>query len=75
MSKREHELVPAHRILSRNEVTALLGRLNITINNLPKILVSDPQAKKAEAKAGDVLEIDREDFGSAYKYYRQVVEG
>lgn len=74
MSKREHDLVPTHRIMSRNEVNSLLASLGITLSNLPKILVNDPQAKKLGAKAGDVLEIDREDFGKAYTYYRLVVE-
>lgn len=74
MSKREHELVPAHRVLSRSDVNALLSVLNLMVSNLPKILVSDPQAKKLGAKAGDVIEIEREDFGKDYKYYRHVVE-
>ena len=74
MRKREHDLVPTHRILSRTEVNEVLSSLGITVGNLPEILASDPQAKKAEAKDGDVLEIDREDFGKSYKYYRHVVE-
>ena len=74
MSKREHDLVPTHRILSRTEVNEVLSSLGITVGNLPEILASDSQAKKAEAKDGDVLEIDREDFGKSYKYYRHVVE-
>lgn len=73
MSKREHELVPTHRLLSRNEVNSLLNTLGLTVNNLPKILVDDPQAKKIGAKAGDVIEIDREDFGHRHMYYRYVV--
>jgi DNA-directed RNA polymerase subunit H (RpoH/RPB5) len=48
--------------------------MGISISNLPKILVGDPQAKKLEAKAGDVIEIDRNDFGNSYKYWRCVVE-
>ena len=74
MSKREHDLVPTHRIMSRNDINSVLSTLGITVGNLPKILVSDPQAKKLSAKAGDVLEIEREDFGKAYTYYRLVVE-
>ncbi len=74
LSKREHDLVPTHRIMSRNEVNEVLAALGVTLGNLPKILVNDPQAKKAQAKAGDVLEIDREDFGKGYKYYRYVVD-
>ncbi|MDE1854972.1 MAG: DNA-directed RNA polymerase subunit H [Candidatus Micrarchaeota archaeon] len=60
--------------MSRNDINSVLSTLGITVGNLPKILVSDPQAKKLSAKAGDVLEIEREDFGKAYTYYRLVVE-
>jgi DNA-directed RNA polymerase subunit H (RpoH/RPB5) len=61
--------------MSKTEVSELLSEMEITANNLPKILVTDPQAVKIEAKAGDVLEINREDFGRKYKYYRVVVTG
>ena len=74
MSKREHDLVPTHKIMSRSDVNAMLSSLGITLANLPKLLVTDPQAKKLEAKPGDVLQIEREDFGKAYTYYRLVVE-
>ena len=39
-----------------------------------RLQLREPQAKKLSAKAGDVLEIEREDFGKAYTYYRLVVE-
>lgn len=74
MSKREHELVPIHKILSRNDADKVFETLGIGIGNLPKILADDPQAKKIGAQPGDVLEIEREDFGKSYKYYRHVVE-
>lgn len=75
MSKREHELVPEHRIMSHNEANSLLDSLGVSTNNLPKILVSDPQVKKIGAKIGDIIEIEREDFGKSFKYYRFVVQG
>ena len=75
MVKREHELVPVHRIMSANEAEDLVARLRIKASNLPKILKSDPQAVKLQAQVGDVLEIDRADSGNKYAYYRQVVEG
>ncbi len=73
MVKREHELVPAHRIMSKTDVSELLSKMGIGLNNLPKILVSDPQAKKLEAKAGDVIAISRNDYGREYMQYRIVV--
>ena len=75
MVKRDHEFVPIHRILSANKVSEVLARLGIMSSNLPKILKSDPQAVKLQAQVGDVLEIERDDFGNKYIHYRQVVEG
>ncbi len=60
--------------MSHTDVSAMLSSLGIGTHNLPKILVTDPQAKKLEAKPGDVIEIEREDFGKSYKHYRYVVE-
>lgn len=74
MSKRDHELVPAHRVMSKKEVETLLAAMGINVTNLPRILVTDPQTVKLKAKAGDVLEIEREDFGKKYSYYRLVSE-
>jgi DNA-directed RNA polymerase subunit H (RpoH/RPB5) len=59
--------------MSESEINELLEKMGITANNLPKILLTDPQAKKISAKVGDVIEIEREDLGIQYKYYRQVV--
>jgi DNA-directed RNA polymerase subunit H (RpoH/RPB5) len=73
--KREHELVPVHRIMTASEVEALSAKLKIKVSNLPKILKTDPQAVKLQAQVGDVLEIERDDFGKKYLHYRQVVEG
>ncbi len=74
MSKREHELVPTHKVISHSDANSMLASFGISVYNLPKILVDDPQAKKLGAKAGDIIEIEREDFGKSYKYYRHVVE-
>ncbi|VVB77241.1 DNA-directed RNA polymerase subunit H [uncultured archaeon] len=60
--------------MSESEVSELLKKLGIKISNLPKVLEGDPQAKKLQAKPGDVLEIERDDYGKQYTYYRQVVE-
>ncbi|MDE1874047.1 MAG: DNA-directed RNA polymerase subunit H [Candidatus Micrarchaeota archaeon] len=60
--------------MSHNEVGSVLGDMGISMGNLPSILVDDPQAKKLEAKAGDVIEIEREEQGKPVTYYRRVVE-
>ena len=73
--KSDHELVPVHEIMDEKEVRSLFEKMNITQNNLPKIFTSDPQAKKLNAKPGQIIKIHRTDFGNEYLYYRLVVEG
>jgi DNA-directed RNA polymerase subunit H (RpoH/RPB5) len=60
--------------MSKTEVSELTSDMGLTVTNLPKILITDPQVQKIEAKVGDVLEINRDDFGRKYKQYRLVVE-
>ncbi len=62
--------MPPHRILSQSEAEAVLKKYKLSLSNLPKIFVDDPQAKKLKAKVGDILEIDRGEEGL---YYRLVV--
>ena len=72
----EHVLVPGFRILSEEEKKGVLEKFNIRDENLlPKILDSDPVAKEIGAKAGDMLEIEREsEVAGKFLYYRIVVE-
>jgi len=69
----EHFLVPPHRILDEKELEAVLKKYNVTVNKLAKIFETDPQAKKLNAKVGQVIEIEREENGRKVKYYRLVV--
>jgi DNA-directed RNA polymerase subunit H len=55
----KHELVPKHEIVSKEELKEVLEKYNITKGQLPKILVSDPVAKKIKGKVGDVIKITR----------------
>ncbi len=71
----DHEIVPVHEILKLKEVNELLEGKKITLENLPKILESDPQCKRLGARQGHVVRINRRENGSAYPYYRVVVEG
>ena len=73
--KSDHELIPVHELMTEKEVNELFKKLGITIENLPRIFDSDPQAKKLEAKAGQVIRIYRKDGKNEYEYYRRVVEG
>lgn len=74
-SKSDHELVPVHELMSEKEVSELLKKLGVYVENLPRIFDSDPQAKKLGAKAGQVVRIYRKDGRNEYEYYRRVVEG
>jgi DNA-directed RNA polymerase subunit H len=71
----EHELVPKHEVLSKEEKRGLLERLATDEKRLPMILDSDPIVKKIEAKPGDVLRITRKSqtAGKAV-YYRLVTD-
>ncbi len=71
----EHELVPKHEICSEEEVNELLKRYNISKEQLPKILLTDPVVKALGAKPGDVIKIIRNSKISGKSiYYRVVVE-
>ena len=72
----KHKMVPKHTIVGDVEKKELLERYNITLNHLPRLLITDPMAKFLEATAGDVVKIVRESHtaGKAV-YYRVVVRG
>lgn len=52
-----HSQVPKHRILSKQETTALTEEYNCTVKNLPTIKRDDPQAKYIGLKPKQVCEI------------------
>lgn len=56
------------------EVQELLSRYRMTLNELPRILMSDPVVREIGAKPGDVLRITRKSptAGKAV-YYRLVM--
>ncbi|MSR86145.1 DNA-directed RNA polymerase subunit H [Candidatus Woesearchaeota archaeon] len=71
-----HILVPKHRKLSIEETNVLLEKLNISVNQLPRILQSDPAIRHLNAEPGEVICIER-DSPTAGKanYYRVVING
>lgn len=71
-----HILVPKHRRLSVEETNVLLETLNISVNQLPKILKSDFAIRHMDAEPGEVICIER-DSPTAGKanYYRVVING
>ena len=55
----EHVMVPDHKIMSEDEVSALLSHYNITTEQLPKIYHDDPAVKIIGANIEDVIRIVR----------------
>lgn len=70
----EHTLVPEHIKLSEDEKKKLLDFHNITIRDLPKILISDPAIRHLDAKENDVIKIVRNSSTAGKSvFYRGVV--
>ena len=55
----EHNLVPKHEILAKEDVEEMLTKFRIKPWQLPWIKASDPAARIIGAKPGDVLKITR----------------
>lgn len=55
-----HELVPHHEVVSEEEKNEVLARYEVTEDQLPKILVTDPAAKACGARVGDMVKIVRD---------------
>lgn len=70
----QHELVPKHIILSKEEAEELLKKYKIKPSQLPKIKDSDPAVKALGAKPGDIIKIIRKSpTAGLAEYYRYVV--
>ncbi|MEX0921076.1 MAG: DNA-directed RNA polymerase subunit RpoH/Rpb5 C-terminal domain-containing protein [Candidatus Pacearchaeota archaeon] len=70
-----HILHPKHVKLDEKEVKDLLGDLNISKSQLPKILSSDPGLPE-NCNVGDIVRIERKsqkDGKEQHIYYRVVV--
>ncbi len=73
---KKHELVAKHEILKEEEKEMVLQKYGITLKQLPRILVTDPQIKVLEGKIGDVVKITRMSQSAGESvYYRVVVKG
>jgi DNA-directed RNA polymerase subunit H (RpoH/RPB5) len=70
-----HELVPLHEIISDKEKEELMERFNITPDQLPKILNTDPVCISISANPGQVVKITRKSHTAKEAVaYRLVVE-
>jgi len=73
---RKHMLVPEHSKLNKKEIQELLEKYNISLNGLPKILLTDPAIEKLNLKVGDVIKITRDSpTAGKFTYYRVVING
>lgn len=71
----QHELVPKHILLSKEERDAVLTKYRIKPYQLPRIKKSDPAVEALKAKPGDVIKIIRKGVTAGESvYYRYVVE-
>lgn len=72
----EHELVPKHELLSREEALKVLKELGVRPEQLPWIRASDPIAKLLGAKPGDIVRVTRKSPTAGISVaYRFVVVG
>jgi DNA-directed RNA polymerase subunit H len=71
----EHQLVPEHRLLSKEEANEVLRKYRVKPYQLPRIKASDPAAQAIGAKPGDILMIVRKSSRAGIAYaYRYVTE-
>jgi DNA-directed RNA polymerase subunit H (RpoH/RPB5) len=66
-----HELIPQHKIIGKEEGEKILSEFRVSRLQIPKIKSKDAALIGMGAKAGQIVEVTRQD-GS--KNYRLVVE-
>lgn len=72
----DHDLVPKHEILTKEEAETFYEKYNCKKRNMPKILTSDPVARYYNMKIGDICRIIRPSETSGYTVtYRLVIKG
>lgn len=67
-----HFLQPKHSKLSEKETEELLGKLNISKAQIPKIFFTDPGLPE-NSVVGDVVKIERKEGDKVNLYFRVVV--
>jgi DNA-directed RNA polymerase subunit H len=72
----EHEYVPKHELLSKEEAIKVLKELGVRPEQLPWIRASDPVARLLGAKPGDIVRVIRKSPTAGVSIaYRFVVVG
>jgi len=73
---KKHVLVPEHSKLIKKEIQELLEKYNLSLNELPKIILTDPAITSLNVKLGDVIKITRDSTTASKSiYYRVVING
>ncbi len=71
----DHEYVPVHEIMTKEEAQEVLDRYNCTPTELPLIYVTDPAIVGLGVRPGDMIRILRKSPTAGESiYYRYVVD-
>lgn len=71
----DHQYVPKHEIMSKEEALEVLKKYNCTPTELPLIYVTDPAIVELGVRPGDMIRITRNSPTAGESiYYRYVVE-
>ncbi len=71
----DHDLVPKHEIMTRQEAQEVLDRFHCQPTDLPLIFATDPAIVGLGIKPGDMIRITRQSATAGEsEYYRYVVE-
>lgn len=72
----EHDLVPKHILLTKEEANQLTGKYRIKPFQLPKVKESDPAVKSINGKPGDIVKIMRKSSTAGVaEYFRYIIKG
>lgn len=73
---KKHILVPEHVKLTEEEEKAVLEEFNVSKDEIPKILASDPAIQHLGPEYGNIIKIIRKsDTNTQTEFYRVVVNG
>jgi DNA-directed RNA polymerase subunit H len=73
-SVHNHVLLPKHEVLSEEDATALLEKLDVDANQLPNIYESDAGLNGLGAKPGHIIKITRKSLTAGTSvFYRRVI--
>ena len=69
----QHVLVPKHELLSDKEKRTILDKHSASLEDFPKILITDPAILHLGIKEGDMIKITRESLTAGDALFYRVV--